>query len=165
MTFFHIGKKKGAPGAATPGRRESNGGNPMDPVHTISDGTPIGELIARHQEEKALAVSDADLIEARDRMDAGCRLVVPMLFDGLGSDPESGQTERLSVDATPALEVDDAVIGRAADKVAAFRTDAVRELHHLDKHAPRYIHVEALALVDQCDEFLGAVRAYFREQS
>lgn len=98
--------------------------------------------------------SIADLIEARERADAGHRLAFPMLFD---------DTEHLSIDAVPVTVVDDGVVGRAATKVALFRADAAAELKHLDKHAPRHIHVEALKVVAVLDDFIGAVGEYFRE--
>jgi hypothetical protein len=126
----------------------------MGTPRTIEDNTPIGELIAAR---------DAELIEARDRMDAGLRLAVPMVFDGLGPDPETGQGEHLPIDDAPVTVVDDEVIGRAASKVAHFRADAAAELKHLDKHAPRRIQVEAAKVVAVLDDFIGAVGEYFRE--
>jgi hypothetical protein len=144
--------KKGAAGVATPRRRDPQEADPMGSTNTT-------------RSHRLLETTDAELVEAAERMDAGLRLVVPMLFDGLGPDPGSGPTERLSADAVPAIRIDDAVIGRAADKMAELRDEAARELRHLDKHAPRHIHVEALAVVAQFDEFLGAVRTYFMEQS
>jgi hypothetical protein len=130
---------------------------------TLRDGTPIGEIIARRERQRALAtVSDADLIEAREQMDGGLRLAFPSLFDA-APEPDAVRFDGLGADPVPVPEIDDAAIGRAADKVAAFRTDAARDLHHLDKHAPRRVYLEAQGLVAQCDEFLGAVRVYFSE--
>jgi hypothetical protein len=77
-----------------------------------------------------------------------------MLFDGLGSDPKPEPI---------AAEVDEALIGRAADKVAGFRDEFAAELHHLRKHAPRRLYIEAQAMVAECDDFLAAVAAHFRE--
>jgi hypothetical protein len=101
----------------------------------------------------------AELIEARERADAGLRLAVPMLFD---------DTEHLSIDAVPVTkvaEVDEELVGRVADRTAEFRDTAVRDLHHLDKHAPRRIYHEAQALIAQCDEFLAAVSDHLRSAS
>jgi hypothetical protein len=105
--------------------------------------------------------SDAELLDAAERMDAGLRLAVPMLFE---------DTERLSVDAVPVTKVpgpefDDELIGAVGDKVAAFRDEAFRELRHLDKHAPRKVHIRALMMVAEMEAFLSEVADYFRSQS
>jgi hypothetical protein len=165
--------KSGATGEATPGRRdndEPNGGNPMDHAgRRIGDNTPIGELIARREAERRglRETTDEELVDAPERMDGGMRLVVPMLFDGLGPDPMPGETEHLPIEDAPLekVEVDDELIGRMADSVAEFRDEQFRKLRHLDKHAPRRIHVEAMALVAKCDDFLAVVSEYFRSQS
>lgn len=104
-----------------------------------------------NQSHRLLEATEAELVEAAERADAGLRLAFPMMFDGMGADP------------VPEPVIDDTVIGHAADTVAAFRDDAMRELHRLDKHAPRHIHVEALKVVAQCDDFLMAVASYFRD--
>jgi uncharacterized membrane protein YciS (DUF1049 family) len=119
--------------------------------------------------------TDAELLEAAERMDGGLRLAVPMLFDDterLSAEAVAGRTEHLRIADAPLTvvgegepEIDDELIGRMADSVAEFRDEAFRELRHLDKHAPRHIHIEALALVAQCDEFLATVGDYFRGQS
>ncbi len=140
-----------SPRAAGTAEGMTQGGNSMGSTH---DSRSLG----------LREITDAELIEARERTDAGCRLVLPMLFDGLGPDPEADETERLTADAVPAIEIDDAVIGRAADKMAEFRAEVGRELHHLGKHAPRRIHIQAQAVVAECDEFLDSVRAHFMEQ-
>jgi hypothetical protein len=114
----------------------------------------------------------AELIEARERTDAGLRLAMPMFMDGLGPDPEPGRTEHLPIAEAPMTvvtdegpEVDEELIGRVADRAAEFRHEAFRELRHLDKRAPRRVHIRALALVAECDEFLAAVGEHFRGQS
>lgn len=126
----------------------------MDPTQrNIEDGTPVGEIIARRERRRQ--------IEAAELADNGVSLAMQKMwdevlhFDGLGApDPEPEPI---------AAEVDDAAIGRAADKVAELRVEVARELHHLDKHAPRRIYMQAQAVVAECDDFLGEVRAYFME--
>lgn len=169
-------KRSGTAGDATPTGRnnhEPNGGTPMDPATNptpVPDGTPIDELIARRERKR---------LDAAEQLDNGVRLASQQMwdevlrigeaqatpvaeenlavkFDGLGADPKPEPI---------AAEVDDAAIGRAADKVAAFRDEFAADLHHLRKHAPRRLHIEAKAMVDECDDFLGAVRAYFMEQA
>jgi hypothetical protein len=146
----------------------------MDPTSRIEDGTAMGEVIARLQPERdarrelerlgALAPTNAELSEAAEQMDAGLSKAWPELFDGLGADPEPDTIERLAIEDVPVIEIDDAVIGRAADKVAEFRAEVGHELHHLGKYAPRRIHIQAQAVAAQCDDFLDLVRAYFMEQ-
>jgi hypothetical protein len=85
----------------------------------------------------------AELIAAREQTDAGNR-----------SDPKPEPI---------AAEIDEALIGRAGEKVARFRDEFVSELHHLDKHAPRRLYIEAQAMVSECDDFLATVAAHFRE--
>jgi hypothetical protein len=140
MAFYlgHDGRitsQKRAAGEATPTTRQPQEVRPVASRNTLRQ------------------TSDAELIDAAERMDAGLRLAVPQMFD---------DTELLSIDAVPVTVVDDEMIGRAAAKVAHFRSDAVAELKHLDKHAPQRIHAEGLILIAQCDEFLVAVADHFR---
>lgn len=152
-------KRSGTAGDATPAGRNSNepnGGNPMDPAantNPIPDGTPVDELIARRERRRQ--------IEAAELGDNGVGVAMQKMwdevlrFDGLGApDPKPEPI---------AAEVDEALIGRVGDKVAGFRDEFVRELHHLDKHAPRRLYIEAQAMVSECDDFLATVAAHFRE--
>jgi hypothetical protein len=63
---------------------------------------PISHKIAEREEKELrllqqLAPTDAELVEAAERTDAGLRLAVPMLFDGLGADPEPPPNTRESI--------------------------------------------------------------------
>ena|ERR1700742_1866573 len=100
---------------------------------------PISQMIARKEE-----------IDARERVDAGMRLAMPMLFDGLGPDPEPTLT----------LVHDQEVIGAAADSLAAARTELARDLKHLDKNAPRHLYFERQALISLIDDQLQACVPY-----
>jgi hypothetical protein len=101
-----------------------------------------------------------ELIEAREQTDAGLRLAFPQLLDSTEHLP----VEDASVTSVPA-EIDDAAIGRMADKIGGIRTEAARELRHLDKHAPRRIYTEAQGTLAKCDDFLAAVADHFRGES
>jgi hypothetical protein len=102
-----------------------------------------------------------ELVAAREQTDAGNRLAFPMLAERIGG----GATDHLPIEDAPVMVVDEELVGRVADKAAEFRHEAFRELRHLDKNAPRRIHVAALALVAECDEFLAVVSDHLRSES
>lgn len=85
--------KKRTTGAATPMARDTQEAIPVSQDRTLRETT------------------DAELVEAAERMDAGLRLAVPMLFDGLGPDPVASPTS---------AEID----GDIADYVAGELSDA-----------------------------------------
>jgi hypothetical protein len=133
-------KEDGTARAASPAGRNNHDAQEVCPVNrsdSIREEPTVGELIA-----------------AREQTDAGLRLAMPMLFDGLGVDPDPEPI---------AAEVDEELIGKVAAKVAGFRDEFASELHHLDKHAPRRLYIEAQAMVSECDDFLALVAAHFRE--
>jgi hypothetical protein len=111
--------------------------------------------------------TDAELVEAMERVDAVVRLADPRFAEAVGI----GQMERLPIDDAPVTfvtepepeVVDEALIGRVAAKVSEWRDDLAHELHHLDKNAPRRIYREALSTIAQHDAFLDAVRDYQKD--
>jgi hypothetical protein len=129
--------------AATPAAHESNGGNPMDPHHTIGDGTPIGELIVRRDSERAS--------EAAEAVDNGNRLALCMEWQLLAI----ADAPVTFVPGEEPEEIDDILIGRVAARVSEDRDELARQLHHLDKQA----------LVAQHDDFLDVVREHMRGES
>jgi hypothetical protein len=118
----------------------------------LEDGTPVGEIIARRDTERAM--------EAAESLDNGHRLARCMEWELLAIADAPVTVVR---DGEP--EVDEALVGRVAARVSEDRDVLVGELHHLDKHAPRRLYIEALALVAQHDEFLDAVREHMRGRS
>jgi hypothetical protein len=127
-----------------------------DPI--LGDGTPVGEIIRRLERERQ--------VEAAEGMDNGHRLMQCMEWELLaiadapvtfvpGEEPEEIDPE----------EIDDILIGRVAARVSEDRDELARQLHHLDKQAPRRIYREAQALVAQHDDFPDVVREHMRGES
>jgi hypothetical protein len=114
----------------------------------IIDGTPIAELARRRDRE----------IEAAESRDNGVRLAMCMEWELLAI-----ADAPVTVGAEGEPEIDWAVVGRVAARVSEDRDELARQLHHLDKHAPRRVYIEAMALVAQHDEFLDSVRDGLRE--
>jgi hypothetical protein len=104
--------------------------------------------------------TEAELIDAVERMDAGVRLAVPQFAEAVGI----GRTEHWPAPSLRLLpepeEVDEELLVAVAADVAEFRDRAFRKLRHLEKGAPRHVHIEALAIVASLDDFLMSVAEY-----
>lgn len=148
--------RKGAAGAALP---------------TAQDNEPKGDAtpMDQHRTLQLRETTDAELVEAMERVDAGVRLADPRLAAEVGIGP----VERLPVGRAPLTvvpdpepeEIDEKLIGRVAAQMSEWRDQAVRDLHHLDKNAPRAIYIEALGVVAHLDDFLDAVREHQKGQA
>lgn len=117
-----------------------------------------------HSAPPARETTDADLVEAVERTDAGVRLALPHFAEVVGI----GRTGRSPIAEAPVAgaeepEIDEVLIGRVAAQMSEWRDEAARELRHLDKNAPRAIYVQAFAVVAHLGDFLDAVREHQKE--
>src|SRR4029077_21048127 len=149
---FKSSQTRTAPGATGAVQNQRRSGMRSTPAGEgqITDGTPVGEIIARREVERH--------IDAAESMDNGHRLAMCMERELLRIADAPGT---FVPDEDP--EIDWALVGVVAAKVAEWRDEMAARLHHLDKHAPRRVYVEAMALVARHDEFLEAVREGLRE--
>jgi len=97
-------------------------------MDSTEEATPMQSL---------LTIPTEDLLEARDRVDAGNRLALPMLLD---------RTEVFPIEDAPVTKVetkdlDPELIEDVLGDVAEMHHRLYRNLKHLDKHSPRSLHV------------------------
>lgn len=104
-----------------------------------------------NQTHRLLEATSAELVEAAERMDAGCRPIVPMLYDGLGADPVPPRPAR-SIEIDP--DVSKFVAGEFWDAREAIlgAGKALPLQGHID------LHLRFNALVDEIDD-LGSILA------
>lgn len=143
MTFAHGGRepfpashpenKDGAGGSELPRRPESAGGNPVDPRNNIST---------------------EELVEARERTDAGLRLAFPSLFD----QTTSAETPR---------PLDPAIAALLAKDIGPMREQTLQNMVMLDANLDQAgvveLHMLAATVCATLDEMAAVLRREIAE--